>query len=142
MSHLPKPARRLSALVEQEYLKQTGLGSSYFGSIYLWFVCFCANIVWVKFLLDCNFLGQITLGQISFGTNFCQVKFPFFGTNFHMFKFPWMNFFGVKLYMERLQKKIFAQKCILDTMYQIKKIFFPTFVRGGPNLSWKIPTFF
>ena len=87
MSHLPKPARRLSALVEQEYLKQTGLGSSYFGSIYLGSVCFWVKIVWVKFWFDCNFLGQISvgsnflfLGQISIWSNF--LGWIFLGSNY------------------------------------------------------------
>ena len=55
--------------------------------------------------MDRFFLSQISLGQISFGTNFSWVKFPFFGTNFLWNKFllgqfsfgficHWVNFFG------------------------------------------------
>ena len=94
MSHLPKPARRLSALVEQEYLKQTGLGSSYFGSIYLGSVCFWVKIVWVKFWFDCNFLGQITLGQISVGSNFLFLGQISIWSNFLGWIFLGSNYLG------------------------------------------------
>ena len=94
MSHLPKPARRLSALVEKEYLKQTGLGSSYFGSIYLWFVSFWVKIVWVKFWFDCNFLGQITLGQISVGSNFLFLGQISIWSNFLGWIFLGSNYLG------------------------------------------------
>ena len=78
MSHLPKPARRLSALVEQEYLKQTGLGSSYFGSIYLGSVCFGSKLFGLNFGLTAIFWDKLLWDKFLSGKiSFFWDKFPY-----------------------------------------------------------------
>ena len=53
----------------------------FFGPKYSWTIHHWTKIIGVKILLDNNVLDQISLGEISFGTNYSWVKFPFFGQN-------------------------------------------------------------
>jgi len=49
--------------------------------------------IWVKFLLGNKFLEQISLGEISFGTDYSWVKFPFFGPNMSWAGLHWTKMF-------------------------------------------------
>ena len=74
-------------------LGQTCFGQHYLGPKYYWTIDHWNNKIWVKFLLGNKVLEQISLGEISFGTDYSWVKFPFFGPNMSWARLHWTKMF-------------------------------------------------